>query len=215
MMLLRNPPGAQAGHLGGALIGAREWHGCGVPFELLQRTGRWSSDAIASYIAGMILDVQAQMHCPASSNAGISILRMDAQLAERLSSIEAKLDQVISLSQRGGPDFVVGQGTGETTRPPTPTSRVAARPASAIVGDTTSRVRMPAVAIVSLRVKQEIRAKLHLAPPLVGKASSWQTFGCNYKFGESKYSVHAITELDALKFEKCKTCFAEPYFRVA
>ena len=54
---------------------------------------------------------------------------------------------------------------------------------------------MPAVAIVSLRVKQEIRAKLHLAPPLVVKASSWQTFGCNYKFGESKYSAHAITDL--------------------
>ena len=96
--------------------GAREWHRCGVPFELLQRMGRWSSDAIASYIAGMILDVQAQLHCPASSNAGISILRMDAQLAQRLSSIEAKLDQVISFGGRS--HFVVGRSAGETTQPP-------------------------------------------------------------------------------------------------
>ena len=169
--------------------------------------GRWSSDAISAYIAGMILDVHAENDRPSQASSGISIMRMDTQLVQRLCSMEAKMGHLLALGARS--DFVVGRrSAGETTAQQTSVN--IGTDASTVAGSTASKVRVPAVAVVSL--KQETRAKLHLAPHLLGRAGSWKTWGCRFKFGESKFSVHALTELETLKFERCKFCFAEPFF---
>ena len=165
--------------------GARGWFRAGLDVPSLKILGRWSSDTVERYIEGMIRDV-CQPQLPVDTVFMVLFAQnLSTQLAELSKTID-HLKQHASLQHEGSPMLCSRRsGAGATA---------------------------PSIVIMSERPQQEARSKLHLAPPLSGPSSMWKTFGCNYRFGPSKFGVYQLSDLPSLNVTRCKDCFAPPFF---
>ena len=192
------PPAPHAGALppswGGHSLrrsGAREWTRAGLAESALRTLGRWSSDAIMCYLAGMTRNIFLNSVTQTTSHCTV-------QLMLSHSSLHDKVDEALSaISELRSSVSAISHAT--TAMPSAPAGAIATTPAHMVV-------------ILSMPRRQERRSRLHLSPPLKGPIDSWQASGCSYKFGRSKFSVFGLEDLQLLTCARCTRCFAPPHW---
>ena len=150
--------------------GAREYHRLGVPLPTLQRLGRWSSQAIENYIAGMPFDFGAELlnNSIVIGNDTICITKLDL-LMTQMANISARVEDLARHleSQRLLPTKQKLKVKNDMVKTEAPKSEPR-RPVSG--------ARMPLVAAVSIPPRQAEGGKLishirRMAHPQVGKPS--------------------------------------------
>ena len=151
---------------------------------------RWQSNAVERYIAGMVRTVFLQ-----TAAVSDDTVVMTKVLQCKMDELNENIKKVAELA-----DTI---------------TRHARAPGYSELWSRHPRQEGPlveAVLVQSERPGQESRARLHLAPVPVGSSSTWCTFGCGYKYGVSKFSLHAVADLQKLRVRRCQSCFTMPYF---
>ena len=155
--------------------------------ETMMILGRWASDAIENYLAGMtkiiVMDAEPKV-------GRHRAMQRTEQLVLKMEELVQKLESNLGPQQES--ECVVGRANAESTHCTGPV--------------------LPSVLVVSRPPKQIHRGKVHLAPPPTGPRAHWKTFGCNFRYGLSDHAQYPITDLPKIWAEPCRDCFSRPYW---